>query len=180
MNSLHRSSKKSRSRFSQWQQNSSSRSRDSRETTIPATNPKPRYRKNFSDCLQLIDGYYTPKRWESKKSFRIWRQNSKNGKTIFQPIPTPFYFFFSSPKSVLLTSGIGKITSMSHDPFTNNLYACDEEKRTLDVWSLHTRNRKTLIKYSSGHRAVSVVVAADQRSVILLLLVDTNRGGGDL
>lgn len=67
------------------------------------------------------------------------------------------YHWESRELVILLNSGLGQIVSMSFDPYGNNLYYCDEDKKSVEVLSLTTREQITIHKSYRGDIPISVV-----------------------
>lgn len=76
--------------------------------------------------------------------------------------------------TVLVNSGIGKVTSMSFDSYGNNLYYCDEDKSRVEVLSLGTRYTFPVYRAAHGEVPHSIVVVPDHG--VFFLAVKTANG----
>lgn len=64
--------------------------------------------------------------------------------------------------SDLMTQEIGSLYSLKFDNHGNNLYWCDWTKRTLEVLSLSTNTRTTVLSELDGHTPIAVALVPDQ------------------
>nr|QCX35737.1 vitellogenin receptor [Locusta migratoria] len=62
----------------------------------------------------------------------------------------------------LLEKGIGKITSLSYDPYGNNVYWTDAELATVEAMSMNTKTVAVLVRSTGAEPPLSVVVVPDQ------------------
>lgn len=63
---------------------------------------------------------------------------------------------------VLLSSGIGQIGGMDFDYFTNNLYWTDIEHGTVEVMSLRTMEKKTIMGNLAGHIPLDIALVPEE------------------
>nr|QJD20828.1 vitellogenin receptor [Liposcelis entomophila] len=70
----------------------------------------------------------------------------------------------------LLSSGVGQIVSMSFDAFGNNLYYCDEEKKSVEVLSLTTKEQITIHKSLNGDVPISIVAVSEEGAFFVAVL----------
>lgn len=61
----------------------------------------------------------------------------------------------------LATPEIGSLYSLKFDNYGNNLYWCDLARRTLDVLSLSTLTRTTILNEFDGHIPIAVALIPD-------------------
>lgn len=64
--------------------------------------------------------------------------------------------------SDLATPETGYLYSLKFDNHGNNLYWCDLARRTLDVLSLSTVTRTTILSEFDGHIPIAVALVPDQ------------------
>ncbi|KAL0278971.1 UNVERIFIED_CONTAM: hypothetical protein PYX00_000631 [Menopon gallinae] len=76
--------------------------------------------------------------------------------------------------SVLISSGLGYVTSMSFDSYGNNLYFTDAELKRVDVWSMSSNSLVTVYKTYHGDIPESVVVVPEH-GVFFLAVSRTNQ-----
>lgn len=70
-----------------------------------------------------------------------------------------------------MSSGIGKISSMSFDSYGNNLYYCDEERMRAEVLSISTKYSLPVYRASHGEIPQSIVVVPEHGVFFLAVAV---------
>ncbi|XP_017771582.1 PREDICTED: putative vitellogenin receptor [Nicrophorus vespilloides] len=68
----------------------------------------------------------------------------------------------SGMSEVLLSESIGSIKSLDYDYLGNNLFWCDTERETIEVLSLRTKARKTLVHDMGGEVATSLALVPEE------------------
>lgn len=72
--------------------------------------------------------------------------------------------------SDLPISEIGSLYSLKFDNHGNNLYWCDRSRKTLEVLSLTTNTRTTILNEFDGHIPIAVALVPDKGYIFKCLL----------